>query len=235
MIARVDLFAALLWYVALLFSLCCHEAAHGWAAQRGGDPTAYLGGQVTLDPRPHIRREPFGTVVVPLLAFSSAGWMIGWASTPYDPHWAIRYPRRAAWMSLAGPAANAALVLAAALAIRVGIAGGVFDAPVSIGFQRVAESALGGAWETTAMFVSILFTLNLVLLVFNLIPVPPLDGAGAIGLLLPERLALRMQMVFARPAWAFFGLLVAWFAMGRLLPPVHRAAIRLLYPELGYS
>jgi Zn-dependent protease len=229
----MDLAAALLWYVVLLFSLCCHEAAHGWAAKRGGDPTAYLGGQVTLDPRPHIRREPFGTVVMPLLAWSTAGWMIGWASTPYDPHWAIRYPRRAAWMSLAGPAANAGLVLAAALAIRLGLAAGVFALPDSIAFDRVVMGVDGGMAATVATLVSILFTLNLLLLVFNLIPVPPLDGAGAIGLLLPERLALRLRMAFARPAWGWIGLVVAWVAIGRILPPVHRAAIRLLYPELG--
>jgi Zn-dependent protease len=232
---QLDLFAALLWYVALLFSLCCHEAAHGWAAQRGGDPTAYLGGQVTLDPRPHIRREPFGTVVVPLLAYSTAGWMIGWASTPFDPRWAVRHPRRAAWMSLAGPAANAALVLVAALAIRLGLAVGVFDAPESIAFDRVVQSTADGVWTTIATLVSILFTLNLVLVVFNLIPVPPLDGAGAIGLLLPERLALRLRIAFARPGWGFFGLLVSWLLIGELFPPVHHAAIRLLYPEFGYG
>jgi Zn-dependent protease len=211
------------------------RAAHGWAARRGGDPTAYLGGQVTLDPRPHIRREPFGTVVVPLLAYATAGWMIGWASTPFDPHWAVRHPRRAAWMSLAGPAANAALVLVAALAIRLGLAGGVFDAPESIAFDRVAQSTSDGVWTTVASLVSILFTLNLVLLVFNLIPVPPLDGAGAIGLLLPERLALRLRIAFAQPGWGFFGLLLSWLLIGELFPPVHHAAIRLLYPEFGYG
>jgi len=229
----MDLAAALLWYVALLFSLCCHEAAHAWAAQRGGDPTAYLSGQVTLDPRPHIRREPFGTVVMPLVAYSAAGWMIGWASTPYDPHWAVRYPRRAAWMSLAGPAANAALVVAAAVAIRIGLAAGAFTPPDSIAFDRVVMGADGGAAATVATLLSILFTLNLLLLVFNLIPLPPLDGAGALGLLLPEHLALRLRMVFARPAWGWIGLVVAWVAIGKLLPPVHRAAIRVLYPELS--
>ena len=228
----MDLAAALLWYVALLFSLCCHEAAHAWAAKRGGDPTAYLGGQVTLDPRPHIRREPFGTVVMPLVAYSAAGWMIGWASTPYDPHWAVRDPRRAAWMSLAGPAANAALVLAAAIAIRVGLTAGVFAPPDSIAFDRVVLGADAGATGTIATLISILFTLNLLLLVFNLIPLPPLDGAGAVGLLLPERLALRLRMAFARPAFGWIGLVVAWFTIGELLPPVHRAAIRVLYPGL---
>jgi hypothetical protein len=73
---------------------------------------------------------------MPLLAYSTAGWMIGWASTPYDPRWAARFPRRAAWMSLAGPAANAALVIAAAIAIRAGLAAGVFAPPESIAFDR---------------------------------------------------------------------------------------------------
>lgn len=230
-----DLLSGALWYVALLFSLTFHEAAHAWAAQRGGDPTAYLGGQVSLDPRPHIRREPFGTVVVPLLAFAWAGWMIGWASTPFDPRWAMRYPRRAAWMSLAGPLANATLVVAAGLVIRAGLAAGVFEAPVSIAFDRVAVSALGGVWETAATLVSILFTLNLLLLVFNLLPLPPLDGAGAIGLVLPERVALRVRLAFMHPFWAFGGILIAWFAIRAVFGPVQLFAIRLLYPEFGYG
>jgi Zn-dependent protease len=231
----VDLLAALLWYVALLFSLTFHEAAHAWAAKRGGDPTAYLGGQVTLDPRPHIQREPFGTVVVPLLAFAMAGWMIGWASTPYDPRWAMQYPRRAAWMALAGPAANLLLLLAAGVAIRVGLAVGVFEAPPGVGFDLVAMGAPGSVWETCATLVSIVFTLNLLLLVFNLIPVPPLDGAGAISLILPERLGMRLRMAFMTPAWGFLGILVAWFSLRQIFPPVHRIAIQLLYPEFGYG
>jgi Zn-dependent protease len=231
----VDPLAALLWYVVLLFSLTFHEAAHAWAAQRGGDPTAYLGGQVTLDPRPHIRREPFGMVFAPLFFFAMSGFMIGWASTPYDPRWALTHPRRASWMALAGPAANALLVVASAVAIRVGIAAGVFEAPPGIGFDLVVMGAPGTLWQTAATLVSIAFTLNLLLCVFNLIPLPPLDGGSAIGLLLPERLAMRTRLAFMRPGWSLFGILVAWFAIGRIFWPVHLVAIRLLYPEYAYG
>ena len=100
-----------------------------WAALRGGDPTAYHGGQVSLDPRAHIRREPFGMVALPLISVVVSGWPFGFASAPYDPHWAMRYPRRAAWMALAGPAGNLLLVLAAVLAIRVGHRGSVSSRP----------------------------------------------------------------------------------------------------------
>ena len=94
------------WYLIFLFSLVAHEAAHAFTAWRLGDPTARKGGQVTLNPLPHIRREPIGTVAVPLVSYLIGGWMIGWASAPYDPEWARRNPRRAALMSFAGPAAN---------------------------------------------------------------------------------------------------------------------------------
>ncbi len=93
-----------LWYIAFLFSLTCHEASHALVARWGGDLTAAEGGQVTLNPLPHIRREIFGTVIVPILSYVLGGWMIGWGSAPYDPRWRYQYPRRAAWMALAGPA-----------------------------------------------------------------------------------------------------------------------------------
>ena len=104
-----------LWYVVFLFSLTCHEAAHALAAKWGGDFTAAEGGQVTLNPLPHIQREIFGTTIVPILSYIVGGWMIGWGSAPYDPHWRNRHPHRAAWMALAGPSANVILMLAAAL------------------------------------------------------------------------------------------------------------------------
>jgi hypothetical protein len=82
------------WYVVFLLSTTCHEAAHALAAKLGGDLTAFHGGQVSLDPVPHIRREPFGMVVFPILSLLVGGWMMGWASVPYDPFWAQRHPRR---------------------------------------------------------------------------------------------------------------------------------------------
>src|SRR5580704_4114037 len=105
----------LVWYVAFLFSTVCHEAAHALAAKLGGDLTAAEGGQVSLDPIPHIRREPFGMVVFPILSYAVGGWMMGWASAPFNPQWALQHPRRSAWMSLAGPGANFSLTILSAL------------------------------------------------------------------------------------------------------------------------
>jgi Zn-dependent protease len=226
----MDIGSALIWYVALLFSLTLHEAAHAWAAMYGGDMTAYHGGQVSLDPIPHIRREPFGTVVVPLLTYALSGWMVGWASTPYDPRWAWTHPKRAAWMSLAGPSANLLILLTAGLGIRLGMMAGVFQ-PGTMSFQGLAMAPGGGAAATLALFLSILFTLNLLLFVFNLIPVPPLDGSGVIGLFVSEDAARRLQEVVFQPQFSLFGILIAWFVIRQIFGPVHAAAIRLLYPE----
>jgi len=231
-----QLLDGMIWFAVLIFSLTFHEAAHAWAARRGGDLTAYLGGQVTLDPRPHIRREPFGMVLVPLLSFalSDMRWMIGWASTPFDLRWALAHPRRAAWMSLAGPAANFVLVIAAGFAIRFGIFSGVFAVPAGIDFTGLVAAPGGGVAETLATLVSVLFTLNLLLGVFNLIPVPPLDGSGALGLVLPEGAARRAQLMLRQPTFSLLGILVAWMLIGRIFGPIHLLAINLLYPEATY-
>src|SRR5690606_30571207 len=140
----------LVYYVVFLFSTTLHEAAHAWAAKRGGDETAYLGGQVSLDPMPHIRREPFGMVILPLITVLISGWPFGYASAPYDPRWAYRYPRRAALMALAGPAANLLIVIAAALLLRLGVMAGVFYVPDIARFGDLAWSDAAGLWPAIA-------------------------------------------------------------------------------------
>src|SRR4249920_419520 len=130
-----DIATGLLWFVAFLFSTTVHEAMHAWAAFRGGDPTAYHGGQVSLSPIPHIRREPIGMLVVPLLTSLTQGWAMGWASAPYDPYWAARHPRRAALMAAAGPAGNFIIAIVAFVLIKVGLLAGVFTTPESANFS----------------------------------------------------------------------------------------------------
>ena len=224
----------LIWYAAFVFSLTVHEAAHAAAALKLGDETAYLGGQVTLNPLPHIQREPFGSVLVPLLSYMYAGWMMGWASAPYDPYWADRHPRRAAWMALAGPAANLTVVIACGVAIRLGIAGGTLQAPASATLVVVTEAVQPGAWEGIATLLSILFSLNLLLFTFNLLPLPPLDGSGALPLLLKEEWVRGYQQFMRQPGFGLVGLIVAWTLFGQVFRPLQLLGLNLLYPGSGY-
>lgn len=222
----------LLWYAVFIFSTVCHEAAHAFAALKLGDRTAYEGGQVTLDPRPHIQREPIGTVVVPIISFLAGGWMFGWASAPYDPYWAMRYPKRSAMMALAGPLANFGLAISAAILIRLGMLFNVFYAPESINFSHVTGAEIG-IFATLTTLLSILFSLNLILGIFNLIPLPPLDGSGVLPLFLDENTARTyMQFVWNSP-YMFFGIFIAWRVFDVIFDPIHLHSINLLYLGVG--
>lgn len=224
----------LLWYVVFLFSTTLHEAAHAFAAMKMGDYTAYHGGQVTLNPMPHIQREPFGLVLVPIASFLLGGWMMGWASAPYDPNWALRYPRRSAIMSLAGPAANLLLVILSGVLINLGILYGVFAAPSSITFTHVTEAVQDGSWTHAATMLSVFFSLNILLFAFNLLPVPPLDGSGALPLFMSESLGQKYMLLLHRSGFAILGLFLAWKLFGYIYSPIHLIAINLLYPGLHY-
>jgi Zn-dependent protease len=220
-----------LWYVVFLLSITCHEAAHAFAAYRGGDPTAYLGGQVTLNPIPHVRREIFGTVLIPLITFLNMGWMMGWASAPYDPYWEDRHPRRAALMAAAGPVANLGLAVMAFVVLKIGLTFQVWSvaAPYPTLDRLVMATAESpGLWDGLGRFCSVMLTLNVVLFLFNLIPLPPMDGAGVVaGLFEPAR-ALRAR-IRANPLSALVGLLIAWYLFRYLFRPVYGWVLMLLY------
>lgn len=233
--ADVSLFDGVAWYVVFLFSTTVHEASHALAALKLGDDTAHRGGQVTLDPTPHIRREPIGMVAVPLLSYFLGGWMIGWASAPYDPEWAQRYPKRAGIMALAGPASNLALLLIAALLIRLGIAFGIFTAPSSVSFDHVVSATSEGIPFLLATLLSVGFSLNLLLFLFNLLPFPPLDGSSIPFLFLSDKGAETYWQLLRHPGISMFGIFIAWKIFSPIFSPVHLFVINLLYPGAHYG
>ena len=232
----VDLADALIYYVVFLFSTTLHEAAHAWAAARGGDLTAYHGGQVSLSPMPHIKREPIGMVVLPLLTAFAIGWPFGFASAPYDMAWARRYPRRAGVMALAGPAANLLLVLLAATLIRIGVMADLFFAPQTVQFGQIIGTDAGAWWAAVARLLGVLFSLNLLLCVFNLLPFPPLDGSGALPLLMSAETTRRYQeFIWGNPAFSWIGMVIAWRLLDVVFHPLFFAALSVLYPGVSYS
>jgi Zn-dependent protease len=202
-----------IWYVAFLFSTTCHEAAHALAAKIGGDDTAFAGGQVSLNPVPHIQREPWGMVVIPVLSLIVTGNLFGWASAPYDPVWERRHPRRAAWMALAGPATNYTLMVIAAFVLRLGWSQGWLHNDPLTGNPDFAGSVLGA-----------FFSLNLLLGTFNLLPVPPLDGSTAIMLFMSETRSLRYLDWLRGNSYAMVGLLLGIFVFRYIYAPIKAMA-----------
>jgi Zn-dependent protease len=207
-----------IWFPAFLLSLTFHEAAHAFIGKRLGDLTA--ANQASLNPIPHIQQEPIGTVVIPLITFLLAGWTIGWASTPYDPRWAARYPKRAGWMSASGPLSNFLLAGLTLAVIWILIAAGVLV--LQTGTVRITEQVgwANGELGFLAKFLGVLYFLNLILGFFNLIPVPPLDGAGIIqGFFAGSRPAQALASL-AEGTFGLFGILIAWVVFRYLLSPI---------------
>ena len=232
--SALDPVDGLIWYFVFVYTTVAHEAAHAWSALRLGDDTAYRGGQVSLDPTPHIRREPFGLVIVPILTWflNKGQWMIGWASAPYDPDWARRYPRRSAWMAMAGPGANLVILLATALLIHVGLEWEVFAIPAHADMTHIVEARDSGKlWQFPATLLSITFSLQTVLIPFNLLPLPPLDGSAIPLFFLIGTAAEKYQELMWNRTTSLIGMVIAWQTFGALYGPIFRYALHLLYPH----
>jgi len=203
--------AGLTTYVVLLFSLSFHESAHAWVALRMGDTTAHDQGRITLNPLPHI--ELFGTVIFPLiLLLTNSGMLFGWANpTPVNPR-AFREARRGELLvSGAGPLSNLVLAVACTLALAV-----VLRTDVARNSPILKLLVVG-------------VQLNVILALFNLIPLPPLDGSHVLRSLLPTDLAEGYQRVIG-PYGAF--ILLALFASGALgwiLTPFLSAIVSFLF------
>jgi Zn-dependent protease len=226
---------AVVGLVVFIISVTLHEASHALVAMLGGDPTAYQGGQVTLDPIPHIKREPVGMVVIPLISTFVFGLPMGYASAPFNPGWAVAFPKRAALMALAGPGANLLLTVLAFAAMWVGVSIGWFEPPGRLTFGHVVGPTGGGFVNALGVFLSVTFSLNLLLCLFNLIPVPPLDGATAVPLFLSDDAAKRwFQMIWKPGGIGTYGIFIAWFLIGRIFQPVWQAAAELLHPGTVY-
>ncbi len=156
----------------VLFAITAHEAAHGFAAQRLGDSTAYMMGRVTFNPLKHI--DPVGTILVPAATFLLSGFLFGWAKPVPVNFDGLRRPRRdMALVALAGPGANLVMALFWALMMRFGFG---FEQTLPWAAQPLIYMAYAG------------ILINAILLVLNLLPILPLDGGRVVAALLPPRL-----------------------------------------------
>ncbi len=176
----------------LFFSITIHEAAHGWAAYRMGDPTAMAAGRVTLNPLAHI--DIFGTILLPLMLALFKAPVFGWAKpVPVNPNF-LKNPRKDGfWISLAGPAANIiAAVSSLLLILLLKIISPVTNAAL-LNFLTSRGSIPSGLQPLQGLVIILFYMvlINTYLVVFNMIPIYPLDGSGVLEGLLPARLADR--------------------------------------------
>jgi Zn-dependent protease len=172
----MDIIAILISLTILIYSAILHEIAHGWVAYRLGDPTAKLKGRLTLDPRPHI--DPFMSILLPLILFFTSPIIFGGAKpVPVDPFNLKDGRKDLALVSLAGPLTNLLLAVFAGILIHIIFPAG-FNSGDLLGFTLVT-----------------IVELNLLLAIFNLLPIPPLDGSKIFSLLLPPKQAAAFMSI----------------------------------------
>lgn len=167
----------------LIFSISFHESAHAFMADRLGDPTAKYLGRISLNPAVHI--DPLGTIIFPLFFLLTTRSFLGWAKpTPFNP-WNLKNPKRdAALISLAGPASNLLLAIVLAVPFRLGLA---FVDPTLVAVHPSSFFAFSPILKLSFL-ISAALVLNILLAIFNLLPIHPLDGAKVIGGILPKDL-----------------------------------------------
>jgi Zn-dependent protease len=206
-----------IYAIPALFAITLHEVAHGWTARYFGDRTAEMLGRLSLNPLRHI--DPVGTVAVPILLLAVGAPLFGWAKAVPVATSALRNPRTAMILvALAGPAANLlmALMWCGVLAAIVPIHGNT-----ALNYW-VGNMAQAGIW------------LNVILAVFNLLPIPPLDGGRVLAGLLPSRLSARLEKVEPAGIFIVIGLsvfgLFAW-----LFNPVYHVVQRVIHELLKSS
>src|SRR3990167_1977450 len=193
--------------IPLIFAITLHEAAHGWIASKLGDQTASIQGRVSLNPARHI--DLFGTIILPLTMLILGGFIFGWAK-PVPIAWQnLRNPRRdMALVAIAGPGAN----------LLMAILWGVIAKISHIIFLNLhAHEAL----RSIALFFHLTsrfgIMINCVLLVINLIPIPPLDGSRVVSSLLPPPIAQKYNRLEADGLWIFLGLIFFLYATHSLM------------------
>ena len=207
--------------VALIFSLSVHESAHAWMSDRFGDDLARLQGRISLNPISHV--DPIGTLLFPAIAFFSGAPLIGWAKpTPVNPlKW--RNKRVANfWVSAAGAISNFIIAFIAGVGIRLLYSFGVIDRGLNLlnNDSTIATGAIELLW--------VFFILNVALGVFNLLPIPPLDGSKVLASILPPSFESGME---ALEKFGFILLVIAMFTgvLGVIFNVVMPIAVALVF------
>ena len=194
----------------LLFAMVLHEYAHGWVAFRCGDSTAKLQGRLTMNPLAHI--DPFGTVILPLLCLAMpGGFFLGWAKpVPIDPR-CMHQPRRdMALVAAAGPAMNLALAIGSALLFAILLA---IEPTIGDYWSKSGDTGSPDTWHAMlllpiAVMAVYSVLINVLLMLFNLLPLPPLDGGRILTSLLPPTAAMALMRMEPYGMFILMGLII---------------------------
>ena len=201
----------IIWGIPVIFAITLHEVAHGWVAMKLGDRTAQMMGRLTLNPIKHI--DPVGTIIVPGLLLMAGGFIFGWAKQVPVTYLNLNKPKSdMAWVALAGPAAILIMAIGWAVLAMVGVQ--LFQSGFAMGEAMAYMGAAG-------------ILINTMLMILNLLPLPPLDGGRILVSLLPGPLAWKVSRIEPYGFFILVGLLYLGF-IGSILHPLMNTFINLL-------
>ena len=203
-----------IYALPVIFAITLHETAHGYVARHFGDMTAYAQGRITLNPIAHI--DPIGTVLVPLITFLVGGILFGWAKPVPVNYNYLRNPKRdMLWVAAAGPAANLVMAIFWTFVIKMAML--LPESSLSLPLELMGKAGI---------------TINAVLMVLNLLPLPPLDGGRIAVSLLPQSMAYRFAML---EPYGLIILVVLMFTgmLGYVLMPFINANVFLMFSLFG--
>ena len=195
--------------IPILFAITLHEAAHGYVARHFGDMTAYQAGRISLNPIRHI--DPVGTILLPLLTLALGGILFGWAKPVPVNFGALNNPKKdMLWVAIAGPASNLLMALLWALMLKLVLLfpGGYFSEPL------LQMGQIG-------------IKINVILMVLNLLPLPPLDGGRVAVSLLPHRQAYQLSRIEPYGLFILIALAITP-VLGWIITPLFRAVMNLI-------
>lgn len=203
-----------IWALPVIFAITLHEVAHGWVAERFGDKTARLQGRITLNPIKHI--DPIGTLLVPAVLLALGGFVFGWAKPVPVDYRNLRDPRRdSAIVAAAGPIANLAMALLWVLLLRVSL---------------LTQGNMVSMWLSYTSLAGIM--INLLLMLFNLIPIPPLDGSIVLGSFLKGRALYYFSMIGRFGFFIILGLIMTG-ALFYIIGPAYNFMLNLFLSAGG--
>ncbi len=206
----------IIWALPVIFAITVHEVAHGWVAMKLGDRTAQMMGRLTLNPIKHI--DPIGTILIPGLLLMMGGFMFGWAKPVPVTFQNLNHPKKdMAWVAIAGPAANFIMAIIWALVAKLGLT--ILSSGIAMGEPMLYMGVAG-------------VLINTMLMVLNLLPLPPLDGGRILVSWLPGPLAWQVSRI---EPYGFFILvgLIYFGILSMILWPFIELFLNLLAASFG--
>jgi Zn-dependent protease len=215
-----------IWYAMFLLSILFHKFTHAFISAKLGDTTSLKDGLKTINPVPHIKRNIIGLLIFPIIFFIQFGFVLGWADTPFNSAWGKKNPKHLALMMLSGPLANLVMLIIFFFLISIFIKEGILIESKIISFSLFAFSLKS---LFLSEFLCIGFSINLILFLLNILPLPSLDGSAIILFFTKKEKAVFLIDKFFNKKYGILSGIVAGILFILFITPIHESVVKFIF------